>query len=450
MTCKPSPFFSHIFLKLFTLTFFIYLYSPVNFAKTYSLKELVDYALFHSPDLQSNQTDLEMSQLKIKNAFAAFFPVFDISTSQGLSHHSQYGASESQWVNELKFMGVEKFFDNGASWTQYKMAKKDQDKYLVEVDKQKAQISLTIIKEYFSYSFATKMEQVQKFQQELIQKQFSSIEHQYTQGIKTSSDYLRMKAKLQRAVLTTSDATNVKNKSLIELQKLIGLVPTNEEFKIQEDLQHDVDIKKISTTVPSVDNQYAIKLAGIAKESSALNVSLTERKYWPEILVESQFNYTRARYLEGQNTFINSNDNNTEMDHSNRFEWTALLTLKWNMWDTGILKRNVQISRLESLQKEQALSKTRLETGAEMKALMIDIEQKKSNFLLNKELVELEKKNYLSLDKEYKSGKATFLDLVYALNDYTSAEESFYRNLYDLKSALALYSYYQGTLSDYL
>jgi len=64
----------------------------------------------------------------------------------------------------------------------------------------------------------------------------------------------------------------------------------------------------------------------------------------------------------------------------------------------------------------------------------------------SKELIDLEKQTYDSISRDYRNGILTFLDFINAFNNYKTAQESYYRNFFNLQNSLSEYKYHKGKL----
>lgn len=77
---------------------------------------------------------------------------------------------------------------------------------------------------------------------------------------------------------------------------------------------------------------------------------------------------------------------------------------------------------------------------------MLDLQQSSKNFTLARELLDLETATYKSLDSEYRNGRVSYLDIIFALRDLLRAKVQMSTSYYDLRRQLLKYRYHEGKL----
>jgi len=404
-------------------------------ANTFSLKKLVKEALRSSPAYKISKANLSTSQLQQKNSFSAFLPSLDIQAVQGYQNQKPINP-ENKWSNELRLSLNSQIYNNGTNFLNYKRSKLSLLRSKVQFEQSIAQICLDISSEYYNYSLLSEILKIEKFQLSLVRKQFRSIKDQYQQGRKTRIDFIRFKSRLQRAKLSKKRAEINKSKSIEDIKRLIAW--TGKTLSIKAEPIKPLRRNIFSKPIPSLDNHYVSRIAATSKTINQIGIDLERRKYWPEISVDAGASYTNSSYLRGLNSF--SNDYQTD--------WSALLTIEFNLWDWGIRKRNIALQKNEVSRLNSRIDNDLLTINSDLEKLVFDIDQQKDNYFLNRELVTLEKSNYKTIKGDYQRGKASFLDLVNSLNDLTSAKVSYLNSYYQTKLLLAQYFFHQGNLHE--
>lgn len=402
------------------------------FAKPLELKELINHAITHSPSFKNSINNLTITELRKENAFSSFLPSLDLEAIHGLRDGNPLDPFD-KYPSELQLSLTSTLYNNGTNFINYDRAKFENKAGLIELERDRSLLCLNLSREYYNYTLAAKVLQVQEFQYALLKKQFRSIENQYRQGRKTRIDYIRFKARLQRADLSMQQAQVTKSKSIEEIKKIINWSTDLLEIFVEE----KIELKdQIPTKIPSLEDHYDYQLAQLGKSINQFDVTLAKRRYWPELFFNANASYTNSDYSQGFDSFSDKRQTN----------WEALITLRFNLWDWGTRKRNLTIATIEKETRNNTIDDNLLVLQSTINKLLLDIKQQKKNYLLNNELVLLEKNNYETIEQSYRSGRSTFLDLINALNNYTSSQESFYRDLFQLKSFIAEYQHHQGTL----
>lgn len=407
--------------------------SHSTLAKSYTLKELIDIALKNSPDYKISQANLTVTKFEKENSFSAFLPSLDIQAIQGYQDRKPI-RSDDNWTSELKLSLSSQIYNNGINFLNYDKSKLSLSRAEIEYKRNIANICLKLSKGYYRYSLLNETHKIQRSQLSQIKKQFLSVKNQYEQGRKTRIDFIRFKSRLQRAKLSVSQAEVEKKKSLEDIVKLIAWERPYIDIKV--DVAHSFSRKYIPQEKIDIKSHYDAQIAHFSKAINNLNIDLEKRRYGPEIFLDTGASYANSNYLGRSDSFSNDYKAN----------WSALLTVKFNLWDWGIRRKSVSIQKNKAKRENFKVDNTLLILKANINKLMLDIDQQEKNYFLNKELVELEEKNYKTIDGNYKRGEASFLDLIDSLDNLTSAKESYLSSYFQLKGLLAEYFYHQGNI----
>ena len=398
------------------------------------LSDLVEYALKHSLSFKNSQNQLKIDELRLSNSFYRFFPSLDIRSAQGY-RDGRFGPNDDKWSSELTLSMNSRLYDNGLNILNHRRLKLEGKRGILEWERARGRLCLKLSQEYFNYSLAIKIFNIQSFQYKLLEKQFKSVESGYKQGLKSRIDYVRFKARLQRAQLGMQQADVVRSRRLEELKRIIGWKGGG-GFEIAVPEKGDFGMDKILGQAPNFEEHYDYKITELSKKINKYTVVQERKKYLPELFLAADASYAYEDYLSGRGS----------LDDNGRTNWSASLTIKFNLWDWGERRRNVAIANLEAMNRNNTLEDNLLSLKSSINKLLFDIKQRKESFLLNKELVKLEKNNYTTLERSYRRGMTTFLDLINALNDYTSSRESSFMEFFQLKNLMAEFYFHQGNL----
>lgn len=400
---------------------------------SFDLKGLIDYALKNSPSFKIASNQLKIAEINKENALSSFFPMLNLQTIQGF-RDSKPEQTDDKWKSSLELSLDAKLYDNGNNIYNYDQSKLEQTKSILELKATQNKLILEITEEYFNYLLGFRLLDIQNLQYSFLFKKYNSIENQYKQGLKTRLDYLRFKSKLQKSDLTKKQALNNQSKIIERLKSLIGW--REDILVVQIPVNTKIDLVKIPQIAPPLEFHFTNQIAKIEREINYFTVKRVERKYWPELYLDTGITYTNPDYIDDWND--NQNDEGTN--------WSALLTLKFNIWDWGIRKRNLISQRITNRNFNYTNDNLILRLKSDINILMLNLAQQTQNFILNKELEKLEKNNFNSLNNDYKNGKTSFLDLSQSLDNYVQAQQASTQNYYELKSSLAEYYFHEGTL----
>ena len=412
-----------------------------------SLKDSVRFALDHSPGFDSAKKTQLVRELERRNSIAKILPSLDLSTTNGLQNNIPISSTNATlltpnpaapWYSSFNLGLTENLYDNGISLTGIDVANLNRDLAAIGLLKSRDSLTLDIVTEFYRLSLASMLLEVKRQQEAVLEKQFKTLSSEYTQGFKTRSDYLRLKAQVQRAEIDRISTENSLDLATTELRRLMGSEPSATTVTF-EPLHVDpakVDQVSFPETPPLFENLYDYKITKIQEDINGKNVSLVKRNYWPQASVSSGVAYSNQNYLNSSTAF----------SAGHQLSWNALLLLQYNIWDWGTRKRNVEISEYNQDIQEDTLNQGLYDLHSKTASLMSNLQRIKRNYQLNQELLVLEEKSNRDLESQYREGKVTYLDLITELNSLLDAKVQFYTAHFEALTTLAQYRFYEGTI----
>jgi outer membrane protein TolC len=402
-----------------------------------TFKDTIAKAVDTSPALKVFKLELDARELEFKNARSVFFPQLDLSATAGL-RETDPRTTLSNRVSTLDLTLSETLYDNGVSFTRYNSAQLQRDIAKISYENERDQLSLLVGQEFLRFSLAAALVEVQEQQFNIIDKQYQTVASLYQQGIRTRKDYLRFKTELRRAEIDFLQAKNSLMRSRVELNRLIGVEAreTQPSFDFVPLPVQPESVAKLPQRAPDIDNHFQYRIARLQKQVYQNDVRLVRREFWPQLSLTAGASYTTGDYL-GEPTYINNNEYTA---------WYALGTLKFNLWDWGIRRRNVSIAQARVNQRESELSASLNTFSSDNVKLMLDLNERAKTYSLSRELLDLETSSYGLLSRDYREGKVNYLELIVALRDLLRAKDQFYNSYFGLRDQLLRYTYHEGRL----
>lgn len=405
---------------------------------TYDLKSAIQFALENSPKFNSLKRERDITTLAKKSAKARWFPSLDFEATHGLEEQDPRLES-TPWKNELSLTLTENIYDNGVTSTNYRIASLNQDIAELQYTDQKNQFSLDLAKAYLRYSLNIKILEIQEKQFKLISKQYELTAKEYRNGIKTKKDYLRFKTQLSRAEIDLINSRSEVEKSKENIQSIMGIglgpegmadfIPVSLE-NVRNDLGQPI----------ALENHALFQAAQMQKKVNDLTSDLTRKKQYPEFFLSAGANYSSSHYIDTGES-ISDNDITS---------WNALLTIRYNFLDWGIRSRDSEIAAQRAIIQNNELDSRMLTLRSDLNQLRIDNNLTQRNFKLAGDLFTLEKENLSLIEREYRNGNVSYLDLITGLSDFADSERKFYSASRDLISARYTLLYHQGRLYEEL
>ncbi|MBI2521133.1 MAG: TolC family protein [Bdellovibrio sp.] len=409
--------------------------SALSQVESFDLKKAILFAIQNSPSFDSLKRQVNISELEEKSAAAKLLPSLDFTATHGIVDTSPR-TDEVPWDSKLNIELTESLYDNGVTRRNHRIAVLAKNQAEFNFQDQKNKNSLEIASQFLLYSLNIKLLEIQENQFSLVSKQYEMISKDYYQGIKTKNDFLRFKTQVGRAEIDLVNAKSAVEKSQQELQRLIGIELTSNAEIVFVPIPLDNLNNEVPVSSFNLENHLQYKTAQIQKEINQLNVDLIARKNLPEWFLSTGVSYGSADYLETGRSF---SDNAL-------VSWNALLTVKYNFFDWGIRSRDREVAIHKNNIQNNELDANLLSLKSSLNQLQINIKQIQKNFGLAKDLLSLEKSNIDFIEREYRNGKAQYLDLITGLNNLADAKIKFYSAASDLQTARYTLLYHQGKL----
>lgn len=406
-------------------------------AKTFTLKDLIQYGMTHSAKTRNAKSQTEIQELRVKNAFAQFLPSLDLTTDLGYQRGGVLSQANQPFTGLFNLTLSETLYNNGIQLILYDIAKQEHSRSIIEYTRDQNQLCLDIFRQYSYYSLLQHLLKAQNTHYQLLLQQSQSMENRYLRGEEIRINFLRFQAQVQRTQIAISHTKTDMNKALEQMKSIIGftdktldVVPMN-----IEDTQQAIDLTPIKDILT---NHYEHRIAQHNKDIYKKQVDLEKRQYGPELSLNGSASYTNPNYM-------------SPIPHQgNPFDLSAFLTLRYNLWDWGIRRRNVAMAQANAFIANNNVDSHLLMLRTQIENLFLDIKRQMNDLNLSKELMDLEKENYDFILRDWYNGQLTFLDLINAFNNYVTAQESYYRSFFSLQTFFSEYKYHKGQLYESL
>ncbi len=364
----------------------------------------------NSPALQAATKARDSARLATQNASSAFLPSIDITTTQ------RAGAPNgtSSWA----LSATESLWDHGTTWTALRSARLNEAAAELSLLEARETLAAQLAEQWFEVSRLEAFLEIQTEKASLIEKQFSGMKEQFEQGLKTREDYQRIRAQLLGTRADLISTRSQRDQTLASLLSTVGTAPV------------EATSLTIRPTRPP-HSPTALWLALFEKQKSDLSQNPTLSRLQTEKL-KTDLAPQQARYNYWPNIDISAAAAHGGVGPlgplldagSNRVsapEWSAGLTLSWNLWDWGILSRNVQVADLNRDQQQAELREQELELRTQAQQTAIELVRLKEESQLQSEVARMEEDNFRTVEDNYRRGRTSYLDLITALRDRSDA-----------------------------
>lgn len=411
----------------------------LSFAATLSLKDAAAYALRHSPALDTSQRQALIAEDERLNARAAFLPTLDFTSAHGLARtHASTGtrSPNEPWSSSFSLNLTETLYDNGESITRHRIAGIQEEIAREALLRDRDRLLLDVATAFYQHSVAQKSLEIQKEQHAVLKLQVDLVKQSYRQGVKSRKDFLRFQTQLNRSDIDLLAARTNLQKTELSLRRLLGVpLGSGETLEFAVDEARPPPQRFTETRLEAHRDN---RVAELQRRVADLNTELARRRLWPEVGVVTSATYGSTDYW---NTGTRAHEND-------RLSWSALLTVKYNILDWGVRRRNAEIAASRAHIRSNELDTELFGLREEMEKLAVDLRKIQESFLLTDELYKLERANLSLITNEYRQGKVEYLDYINTLQNFASAKLNYYSSLYELKRAILARRYHEGTIHE--
>jgi outer membrane protein TolC len=403
------------------------------------LTRLAKLMLEKSPTVKVAFENWQIAQFNTKITQAQFLPAANISNTFGKKGLDPYlFPGPDNTYGNLTLSMNEVLYDNGVTLNTLDQNKKAQERLRLEYEYTRDLQLLAVTQAYMDWSQSLQSQQLDEAKRKILGRQYAFMDSQFHQGYTSRRDVLRLESEIRRVQLDTlSDESNVVVNRATLLDLLGATSEDLDKIAIQGEETGAVEEPGSGTdAVIKLSEHRRLKILRYREQEADINIRLAQRNYWPQLRLQADANYINDNYLQpnigwGPNGYAN---------------WDALVIFSWTIWDWGIKKNNMEIARVNSGITADKDRQEELDLQVQLEQLMRKLIEFKTSLNLSQELMTLERQNYTSLENDYRSGKAGYLDLITSINDYIDARTRFMSAYFNLRKQKMTYQFHRGDL----
>lgn len=404
-----------------------------------TIQSAIEKSLINSPDYISARNEMEATDLAAQNAFSAFFPSLDLSASHGIrgfDPDSSDLTDVTAWSSGATLSLTENFYDNGENYKKNRQAEARLSLAKIKFERSRAQVIRQVVLAYYRHNIAWQNLNFTKTNFEELERLAKVVSHQFYQGLKTKKDFLRFKTRAQRSRIDVIRAENNLIEAKSNLLQLIGISP---DQKVSFDLTVKPFIPKTSLNLKIQESElFEYKILQLQGQISQIDVNLAKRRYWPELSLVGAASYGSQDYIDTRQTWSDNEQTS----------WSLFLNLKFNLIDWGVRNRNIQIAKLSQVSAEESVRSTLLEVQKDLEVFKDDVEKSQESYRLSKELQKMEEETFQILERDYKAGQTTYLELSTGLANLLDAQSLGLEADYNQADLHLRWKYYKGILNE--
>jgi outer membrane protein TolC len=422
------------------------LVAPLAFAEDVEkidFHQALERAIQKSPDYDILLHNQKSAHLAFTNSWSVFLPELDAEAQnqyQNQAGNTYYNTATplSPWNNLLALSVSENLYDNGKSWNDMDIAHLNSDIGDLSAQQGLQQLMLSVANAYYDFSSAFQSLDLQRQEIETLRRQYHAIEGRYQNGVNNNRDFLRIKAQVQIAEigLATQEISLEDAKQTLRLA--IGEKSAVDFNPVVPKMS---EVESIHFPEASPDGTFEFRIGDAQDRVADVQYREVQREDWPRLTLKGNSSYNVPQYVGP-----------TQAGGLDSPYWnvSAMLVLDYAIWDWGIRRRNVEIADNTRRVARDNQEKTRIQVRQALNRLGKENALYMKSFRESKQILHDEESVYASLDRGYRDGTVTYLDLITALTELYTSRNQFVSLEYELLKGRANVAYYQGNLDEIL
>ncbi|MGE0527906.1 MAG: TolC family protein [Bdellovibrionales bacterium] len=404
-----------------------------------ALAQLIGLAERHSPAMAAARNALEIAEFEKENSFYRFFPALDLEAKHGLLQTAPELRS-SPWHSEMNLILTEHLYDpdNNATPTKYRLMDRRLERVRLESIYQRDETALKIVQAYLDWSASLQQREIDENKSDLLRRQYNVLEVQYKQGIKTKRDVLRIETEIKKLEMDVLRRDSEVALSFQKLATVVGVSPQVLEAEKIEGEEANTRRRAVGAEPKelSLEDHVKSRIAALKAQEADFESQIVERNYWPRLSLQGEVKYNNHDYMGTGNRW----------SQADGWSYGLFLVLRYNLWDFGIRRRDVQIARIRERNVADDNRKVLLDLGSELREVFLRLREFRANLANSRELLILEQQSYTILNTEYRNGRASYLDLITNLNSLIDARSKFMASYFGLMKQQMVYAFHRGEL----
>ena len=419
-----------------------------------SLPRLTELTEAHAPKIARAKLNLAKIQLDQLDARVAFFPRLDASSTLGVSdvfapdYGSPYfGAPYTSPYNSVfKMTLTENLYDNGQSFIKLDKQKTALKRARLEFEYVRDEQLRDMASSYLDWSASSQLREIDENKRDLLRRQFNVLDAQYKQGLKTKRDVLRIETEMRRLEMSILERDNEVD---LNFQKLSAPWSASRVEELgAEDIEGEEPRPYVATD-PGLTVE--IKAAQHRRKQSSWICASAELEFDVK-LGASQLLAQRERHRNGNADYVDAMYLWPIPDNPQKAGWDYNGHADVVVQPLGFRHPSPRHrSERKVLADDQTTRPTRQELfdlGNVLRDNWNKLRQYREQVKMSRELLSLEQQSYSILEAEYRSGRASYLDLITNLNTLIDARSKFITAYFGLRKSQIVYAFHRGDLYD--
>lgn len=396
-------------------------------AKPLSLRECIDAALSHNPQIVSSAQEIVSARAGLTKARSSYYPQLTLSATEGLARAaSTSGGAETQ--AELDLTSRLTLWRRGREENVAESRASLQASAQSHVSTIQSLVS-QVAKDYYGVLAARQLIGVAEGGVESARIHLEQVKARIALGATAEVDALTAESDLAQAQLDLIDARSTLRSALAQLKNDMGLAPESVFEILEEPLPEAEPIPSLEDAVHvAVEKRPDVQSARAS--ASASRYALAQARISRGPLAE-----LAAEYAQGYTDWKSRDPS-----------WNLLLGLSWPLFDGHAAEADVTAAQASVRRSDANLQQSINQVGLEVENALVEVQRTRERLEGTAKSLAAAEARLAAAEGKYRQGVGILLEVIDARVAVTNARASQVRARYDYQTALVALQRAMGTL----
>ncbi len=394
-----------------------------------TLKECIQYAIRHNPDLQNAKINEDITETIIKSKLADWYP--QVNLTYNVQHNFQLPTfnfngnlahSGTYNTSGLNLGLTQNIFSRDALLAT-RTSKDVRLSASQNTTNQKIDLTVAVSKAF--YDIILTIQQLKVIEQDIVRnnQSYKDAYYQYQSGIVDKTDYQRATIALNNAKAQKKSGDESLKAKYAYLHELMGYPDSNTIDLLYDTAQMEKEVYLDTLVNINYDNRIEIQQLETQKKLQQYNLQYYKWSFLPNVSAFGNYNLN----------FLNNNFSKLySAAYPNSF---AGITLSLPLFQGGKRLQQIKEAQFEITQADNNILSQKHVVNTQYQQSMAAYKSNLYNFFSLKENLSLANDVYEVIRMQYRAGVKAYLDVITAESDLRAAQINYYNALYQVLSS---------------
>ena len=378
-----------------------------------SLQQAINMALEQNTSLRITQKSEDKAEAAVREAKGN--NGISISASDNLTVSKSTDSSRNS-SNSLGLSASYPLYTGGKNQASIDSSELGLRAAVLMTQRARETLKLDVVKAYYTALESKKTAAVNQESVDKYEAHFTNVQQLYSAGSKARIDVLRASVELSNARQALIRSQNTYEVNLAKLRDLINM-DRKEPLNLTDDFSYVTFETPMEKCIDyAFRNRKDLMVDRYTLDQKALAVKMAKAGYLPTLNLSAG---------------VDALNNRFEPSSSHSSGWSAGLSAKWNLFDSGVTKAKVDAAETELEIAKLTMEKDEEAVDLEIREAYYNMREAEKRFVSTSDAVRQAEEDYYIASERYRAGEGIMLDVIDAQEALSKAEFNYISAQYD-------------------